>query len=323
MKRPAITLAKTIAATVAIAAGLMSSPAQAEILLRQNVLVDGDVVKLGDLFDNLPEKAETPVARAPAPGRRATVDAEWLARVARNYGVAWKPASNFDQAVVERSGVLITHEQIEQELRNAMSGEDLPKNSDIELSNRAIDVTIPIGSSTAVGVRDLIFDKRYNRFTATIEVPANTPNAQRIRVAGRVYGMVDVPVLAHAVNRGDVISAHDLTFVRQREDGLRHDVLTDADQLIGLTPKQPLRSGQMVSVNDLQKPVAVPRGGLVTMVLKFGPMTLTTQGRAAEPGAVGDIIRVANASSNQIVEAKVDGPNLVSVAPNGGGVLAN
>jgi len=52
-------------------------------------------------------------------------------------------------------------------------------------------------------------------------------------------------------------------------------------------------------------------------------MTLTAQGRAVEPGALGDTIRVANATSNQIVEAKIDGPNTVTVSPNSGGVLAN
>jgi flagella basal body P-ring formation protein FlgA len=314
-------LALTFCAGLALA--FAATPAQAEVMLRPNVLVDGDVVKLGDLFDNLPDHADTPVARSPAPGRRATVDSEWLGRVARNYGVAWKPASNFDQAVVERSGVVISHEQIEQELRNALSSEDLPKNSDIELTNRAIDITIPTGESTAVAIRDMSYDKRYARFSATVEVPANSPGAQRVRVTGRVYAMVDVPVLSHAINRGEVIAARDLSFIRQREDGLRHDILTDADQLIGMTPKQPMRSGQMVSMNDLQKPVAVPRGGLVTMVLKFGPMTLTAQGRAVEPGALGDTIRVANATSNQIVEAKIDGPNTVTVSPNNGGVLAN
>lgn len=322
MKRFTTTLA-AIAAYGLIATGLTVSPAQAEVTLRTNVLVDKDVVKLGDLFDNLPDKAaDTPIARSPAPGRRVTVDAEWLGRVARNYNVDWKPSSNFDQAVVERAGVVIGHEQIEQELRNALSGENIPKNSDIELSNRSLDVTVPIGSPTTIGVRDMVYDQRYNRFTATVEIPANAPNAQRIHVAGRVYGMVDVPVLSHALNRGDIIGAHDLTFVRMRDDSLRHDIYTDVDQLIGMTPKQPLRSGQTIGINDLQKPIVVQRGGLVTMVLKYGTMTLTAQGRAIEPGAVGDVIRVANASSNHVVEAKVDSTNTVVVSPNSG-ILAN
>jgi len=317
MKRLALTLC------AGFALAFVATPAKSEVLLRPNVLVDGDVVKLGDLFDNLPDKADTPIARSPAPGRRVTVSAEWLARVAQNYNVSWKPASNFDQAVVERSGVVIDHNQIEDELRRALANEDIPKNSDIELANRAVDITIPVGGPTNVAIRDLSYDKRYARFSATVEVPAGSPSAQRVRISGRVYAMVDVPVLGHAVNRGEVIGAHDLTFVRQREDTLRRDILTDADQMIGMTPKQPLRSGQMVSMNDLQKPQVVARGGLVTMVLKFGPMTLTAQGRATEPGAVGDVIRVANASSNQIVEAKIDGPNMVSVTPNGSGTLDN
>lgn len=317
MKRLAITLC------AGFALALAATPARSDVLLRPNVLVDADVVTLGDLFDNLPGHAGTPVARSPAPGRRVTVDAEWLARVAQNNGVAWKPASNFDQAVVERSGVAIGHEQIEDELRNALAGEDIPKNSDIELANRAVDITIPVGSPANIAIRDLVYDKRYGRFTATVEVPAGSPGAQRARISGRVYAMVDIPVLSHAVNRGDVIAARDLTFTHQREDSLRHDILTDADQMIGMAPKQPMRAGQMVSINDLQKPQVVQRGELVTMVLKFGPMTLTAQGRATEPGALGDVIRVANASSNQIVEAKVDGPNIVVVAPNSGSVLEN
>lgn len=314
---------KRLTLAIAFAASLAASPALADVQLRTNVLVDGDVVKLSDLFDNLGDKADTPVARAPAPGRRVTVDAEWLGRVARNYGVAWKPSSNFDQAVVERSGVTIGRDQIEQELRTALAAENIGPNSEIELTNRAAEVVVPVGSQTNIGVHDLVYDKHYNRFTATLEIPANTASSQRLRVSGRVFSVIDVPVLNRAVNRGEVIGAHDLNFVRMREDTVRHDVLTDADQLIGLSPKQPLRSGQMVGNNELQKPVVVPRGALVTMVLKFGTMTLTAQGRANEPGAMGDTIRVANTQSNQVVEAKVDGPNLVSIAPNGASVLAN
>jgi len=47
-------------------------------LLRSYAVVDGDVVRLGDLFDNVGVKAELAIARSPAPGKRATLDAEWL-----------------------------------------------------------------------------------------------------------------------------------------------------------------------------------------------------------------------------------------------------
>jgi flagella basal body P-ring formation protein FlgA len=52
-------------------------------------------------------------------------------------------------------------------------------------------------------------------------------------------------------------------------------------------------------------------------------MTLTTQGRSIEQGAVGDVVRVTNTHSNLIVVGKVTGANLVTVAPEGGIALAN
>jgi len=303
---------------------LGAAPAAAlEAQLRPNVIVDGDYVKLSDLFDNAGDRADTVIAKAPPPGRRVNVDADWLQRQANAYGVKWRPASSFDHAVVERTGVSVTHEQIEQSLHDALVRQNVPTSSEIELGNRSTELMLPVGSDTSIGIRDLSYDQRFHRFSATIEVPANSTNPQRLRVSGKVFEMVDVPVMSHALNRGEVITARDLSFNHLRQEGLRPDVLTDADRLIGMSPRQGLRSGQMVSANDIERPVAVARGALVTMVLKLGTMTLTAQGRAVEPGSVGDTIRVANTHSNQTVEAKIESPNLVSVALSGGIALAN
>ena len=57
------------------------------------VVLDGPVLRLGDLFDGLGEEAAREIARAPAPGRRVELDARWLAAVAKGYGVAWRPSS--------------------------------------------------------------------------------------------------------------------------------------------------------------------------------------------------------------------------------------
>ena len=42
-------------------------------------------------------------------------------------------------------------------------------------------------------------------------------------------------------------------------------------------------------------------------------MVLTTSGRALDSGAKGDTIRVLNTKSNSIIEARVEGGNLVTV----------
>ncbi len=309
---------------LALALTFVAAPAVADVLLRPNVVVDEDVLKLGDLFDNVGAKADTAVARSPAPGRRVTVDADWLQRVANSNGIGWHPRNVFEQAVIERSGVTINHDQIEAELLNALAAQGVSSgNGLIELANRSAQIIVPVGVALQIGIRDLNYDSHYKRFTATVEVPANAANATRLRVSGRLLQTVDVPVLARPIGRGEVVSARDLVWAKTREDSLRHDILTDADQIIGMSPRQTLRGGQMISSSDLQKPIAVARGALVTMVLKSGAMSLSAQGRAVEQGSIGDVIRVTNTHSNLTVEGKVEAPNIVSVTLNGGGSLAN
>ena len=50
------------------------------------------------------------------------------------------------------------------------------------------------------------------------------------------------------------------------------------------------------------------------IVLQFGNMSLTAQGRAVEDGAKGDTIRVLNTTSNRQVEGIVVAPDTVSVS---------
>lgn len=312
----------------AIAAVLLAIPAWADALLRPAVIVTGDQIRLGDLFDGVGDKADLPVAHAPAPGRRAVVDGDWLHHVAAMNGVDWKTEDPFLQLVIERAGVTIPRERIEQELMAALKRQGVPTDAEVEIANRDLHLTIPADVAATIAVRELNYDESDRHFTAVVEAPAEGPNPVRIAVTGRIYAVEDVPTLAHPIGRGEVIAARDLSFVPMRADKVRRDVLLDVDQIIGMTPRSTLRTGQTVALADLQHPVAVARGALVTVVLHQGAMTLSIEGRANDPGSIGDVIRVTNTRSNQIVPARVEGPNLVSVGigvtPMPGGIaLAN
>jgi flagella basal body P-ring formation protein FlgA len=69
-----------------------------------------------------------------------------------------------------------------------------------------------------------------------------------------------------------------------------------------------------VRVADIQAPVTVRKGELVTIVLETRSMRLTAQGKAAEDGAQGAPIRVSNTKSGRVIEAVVSGPGVVTVA---------
>jgi flagellar basal body P-ring formation protein FlgA len=57
----------------------------------------------------------------------------------------------------------------------------------------------------------------------------------------------------------------------------------------------------------------VEKGALVTMIVQTPFMTLSTQGRALDEGAMGDTIRVMNARSRKVVEAQVTKSDTVMI----------
>lgn len=318
MKRLLLAAIFALAATPALAAGL-------PVELKSFVLIEDEVVHLGDLWDNLGDKADTVLAPAPQPGKRVTADARWLSAVADRYGINWKPANPVESVVIERAGQMIDVQLVESELREALAAEGVPVPFDFEIANRTtLNMMVPTsGEAIGVAVRDVAWDPRTARFSATVEAPAGLPSAVRQRINGHVYSVVRVPVLNRALGRGDVVGERDIGWVEMRSNAVRRDLVTDVRQMIGQEPRTQLRAGAPVRSADLQRPVLVPRNSLVTMVIASPFMRLTAQGRSIDEGGKGDVIRITNLHSKRVVEAVVDGPGTVVVVPNGAVALAN
>lgn len=305
------------AASLALMLAGCAAPALADAILRPSVVVDGDVVHLSDIFDNAGPNGSQVVAHAPLPGQRVVVDADWLQHIAAMNGLDWKTDNPFLELVIARNGIAVGREQITERLRAALQKEGISPDAQIELVNRDIQLIVPVGQPASVAVTDLYYDSQYKRFSATLVAPADATDPARLSVSGQVFETIEVPVVAHPIMRGATIATSDLNFVRMRQDRVGRDVVTDIDQIIGMAPRQSMRAGQTVQLNQLQRPVAVARGALVTMVLRQDSMRLTAQGRAIDQGSVGDVIRVANTRSNMTLSARIEGENLVSVGMNG------
>lgn len=300
-----------------------ASPVAAEVLLRPRVIVEGNMVTLGDLFDNVGEKAGIPVMRAPAPGQRINVDNDWLAHVALINALTWHPRGLFEDAVIERAGVTISHDQIMASVHSALQAKGAPADSLIETDDHNGQMVVPVGIAAQIQVRDLFYDRDAKRFSASVAVTDQGRDAARMMVSGHLVPTVQLPILVRNVNRGDLVEAADIGWLRMREAEVRATMVTDIGQIVGMTAKQTLRTGQPLAITDLQKPLAVTRGALVTMVLAHGGMTLSAQGRAMDQGSLGEVIRVTNTHSNLTVEATIDGTNHVRVSLTGNVALAN
>lgn len=181
--------------------------------------------------------------------------------------------------------------------------------------DRAVELHAPARSGS-LAVRNVYHNAVSGRFAAELVVEGTDPPV-RMPVAGRAYGVVEVPVLTRRVANGDTITASDIGWVEVRADQAATDIAATEADLVGMTPKRGIPVNQAVRLRDVQTPRIVEKGAIVTITLASPTMTLTAQGRALQDGGRGDTIRVVNTQSNRIVEATVAAPNLVAVAKPG------
>jgi len=285
------------------------------VSLNGNVRVNGSVILLGDLFEGTGDKATTVVAYAPDPGSRAIFDANWLYRVARAYGLNWKPLGMKHRAVVERASAIIGREEIEDHILTRLIEKGVDPDMSIEVSNRMLRLLVPADSAAAIAVEDVTYDPRSRRFVAIVVAPADSPSATRTRVTGRLYNMQEIPVVTRRILKGEIIRAEDIKWVQIKSERLQQDTIISSDGLIGMSPKRGLAAEAPVRISDVGRPILIKKGSLVTMVLRAQNMTLTSQGVAQDNGSDGETIRIVNTQSNKTVQAIVVGAGQVRVVP--------
>jgi flagellar basal body P-ring formation protein FlgA len=299
---------------LAAAALVASASARAETTLKPVAAVQGSVIRIGDLFSDAGSHAGDVVAPAPPPGARTIFDAQWLAAAAREHHVDWQPVSRFDQAAVERASRLVAADAVTAALLDEIRARQPLDDGEIQLDNPALRLAVAAEAADTIGIEGLTLDARTGRFSALISAPANDADAERQRVSGRVFRLLKVPTLNRTVAPGETIRAGDVAFLRLRADRIAGDVVAELGELVGRTPRRPLRAHEPLRAGDIQVPIVVHKGDLVTVFLETPLMRLSAQGKALEDGAMGAAIRIANTKSNRIIDAVVTGPNLAAIA---------
>jgi flagella basal body P-ring formation protein FlgA len=316
-------LALALLAAPAVPAALAAQPlpeageAAEAISLRLNVEIDGDVVRLGDLFHGIaePARAATPVAKAPEPGATVEIGARWLAAVARAHRLPWQPRSRYERVTLKRNALEITGEEIEEALRQELSDHGLSGDVRLALDMPGQRLRLPSTAERSLRVTRLTLDASSGRVLAHVAAPAHGTPLATLSVTGRALEMTEVPVLTRNMRPGEIIRARDIEWMSVQANRLSRTTVVDHATLLGMSPRRPIRAQDLVRATDLQSPVMVGKNNLVTIRLQTERMQLSVQGRALEDGAEGDVIRVMNTKSNTVVNAVVLDTGSVLVVP--------
>ena len=184
----------------------------------------------------------------------------------------------------------------------------------------AVDVQVPsaplpnrAAAPMRIVVADLRYDTRTGRYDAQLLATLPSGETSAIKSAGRVQEMVEVPVLARPVERGETIRREDLAWGSFARGSVRVDALRDIDDLVGLQAARRLSGGRAVRAGDVAVPWLVRRGDPLGLVFKRGGLEIAAPGVALDHGRGGESVRVQNAASGEVRLATVVGPRRVQV----------
>ena len=118
-----ISIGVTIGAKVSFAASL-----------KPVSVVSDDVLRLGDVFDNVERNADYVLGASPQPGKDMVLNARTLYRIANAMDVNWRPATTADSITIRREANIVPYETIESEIKKELLNKGLNENIKIEFN---------------------------------------------------------------------------------------------------------------------------------------------------------------------------------------------
>ncbi len=321
LRRAAMLMALVLLLLAASVSLVFAAPQSASepLRLRANIESQDAMLRFGDVFANAGPLAHTILTRAPEPGRKVSLDPQWLAAKARAQGRVWPNASGLKRVTVSRAGRRIGSDQL-----RALIGDELAQRGDgadyeIALANSMQSLYAPLDAEGGPRLLSLDFQPQNGVFNARM---APYPNARAVEIRGRAWALVQVPALVQAHRAGELIAPQDITWIKVRQARLRPDTVLDAQALEGMAARRGIRAGQPLRMADFKRPAAVTKGQIITITYQAPGLRLTARGRAIGEAATGEPLRVVNLQSHRTIDVVVTGPGTASASAGFDAIIA-
>lgn len=305
---------------MALALCLVHAPAaatdEAVATLKTRVDVQGELVRLGDLFADAGAAAQVAVFRAPDLGTQGVVSAARVTAAAEQHGLQWNNPEGAEHVTVRRPSRMVSVEEIADLIRARLAAEigaTDPEVIELKLERDARPLHLEPDIHDTLVVKRLSYESRSGAMRALVGLPQPTRAMPDRSYHGRARETVAVAVPVQAIARGATLSASDVTVARIPKHSLRADTRVDESDLIGMAARRPLPAGRPVRRVDLERPKLIQRNAHVSIVYSIPGLTLRSVGRALDDGAKGDSVAIVNTQSKRTVHALVTAPGEVEV----------
>ncbi|MCK0151407.1 flagellar basal body P-ring formation chaperone FlgA [Marivita sp. S6314] len=126
-----------------------------------------------------------------------------------------------------------------------------------------------------------------------------------------------VPSVADTVFARETLRAREIVTAQQIElkSGTVAGAATSPDAVIGLEVQRAIYAGRPVLLSNLATPAVVERNQIIPAIFSINGLTISTEARALQRGAAGDVIRAMNLTSRAQIRAEVQADGTLKVLP--------
>jgi flagellar basal body P-ring formation protein FlgA len=286
-------------------------------ILRANVQVSGDVVRIGDVVDNAGSAGQIAIYRAPDLGTTGSLPVAQVLNTLRAHHVIGFDTRDLKEISVTRLARTLEGKDIELQVARALerrNGLGDAANLSLTFDRDPGDVRLDAGFTGGMQPTIARYDNRSGRFDVTFEIANENGAAAKLRFTGTAIETVEAAVLARTIERNEILKSSDVVVERRPKAEVGTDPAA-RDRAVGMQARRQLRAGQAIRAADLAKPDLVQRDQNVTLIYDAPGIYLTMRGKALDNGTEGDVVNVMNLQSKRTLSGTVTGRGQVSITP--------
>jgi flagella basal body P-ring formation protein FlgA len=317
MRQLLLATAALFAASAAPVSAQVRDDMLAAPVLRANVTVAADVVRIGDVIDNAGTSAQIAIYRAPDLGTTGSLTTAQVLSALQAHQVIGVDTRDIKAVSVTRLSRTIEGKDIELQVARALehrSGLGDAANLVLTFDRDVGDLRLDSSYTGAMQPVSTRYEARSGRFDVNFEIGNDAGTAPtKLRFTGIAIETVEAAVLTRDVERSEVLKSADVVVERRPKAAAGSDAAT-RDRAVGMQMRKQLRAGQALRTTDLAKPDLVQRDQNVTLIYEAVGLYLTVRGKALDGGTEGDVVNVLNLQSKRTVSGVVTGRGQVSIS---------
>ncbi len=274
-----------------------------------------DVAEVSGFDDDLISKLENmPLGQSPLPGKSITIGRGDIRRQMATWRIdAVRVAlAGENEVTVERRGRKVSSGEItalvdrwvadswrDQEVRTEVVYTRMPDELSLAHEVFTLRVLDPVKhhatGAMAIGVAALDGERVLARFPVSV----------------RIRAWQEVAVAAAELQRGQIITAEDISFADRELNNSRGASIHSVDDVVGKRLLRRIRSGAVITSSHVENPPLVERGDEVFLIVEFNGITVGCTGKASQKGGRGDRILVRNQYGRNLTGVIKDGRTVV------------